>query len=540
MTMFFQSVSASHLHLLLSLLCGFATLCGNPIDPEHPQQEPTAMAGCPEELHIALSVELESLDPQTSSSIDAIKVQSALFEGLVSMHPFTGEVEPAGASSWDLSPDGSELTFHLRKDALWSNDEAVTAQDYAYAFQRLLHPRLGSPYADQYGVILGSDRYRQTLNTADLAVTAIDPHTLRIRLERPTPYFIDLLARPCAAPLHAPTVMGSGDGLTRNESWSIRPGFVSNGPYTLVHWRVNESIRLAPNPHHNRPGHVLRPFLVFHPIESAHVQERAFQSGAIHVTSKIPSERIPFHLGKPCLETQVELATFYLILNTRQPGLDSTQIRQLLADSIDRQTITDRIRMRGEPPTAAFVPPFPGFPIVPDSPKPVASSAPVSQTRLTLIFSSSETNQAIAEAIQSQVIEKTGIQLDLQRVEWKSYLDRRNRKDFDICMATWIADYPDPLAFLEMWTSDASNNFSGWSNPRFDQLIEQSHRCTDTRNRMQTLADAHTLLIREQPIIPLFHLNRMFLVLPDLRPWGQSLLNTIRYPTLKSPPSAHP
>ncbi|MBN2234968.1 MAG: peptide ABC transporter substrate-binding protein, partial [Opitutales bacterium] len=531
MTMFFQSVSASHLHLLLSLLFGIASLCGNPVDSEHPQQEPIAMAGCPEELHIALSVELESLDPQTSSSIDAIKVQSALFEGLVSMDPFTGEVEPAGASSWDRSPDGSKLTFHLSEDAFWSNGEAVTAQDYAYAFQRLLHPRLGSPYADQYGVILGADRYRQTLNTEDLGVTAIDPHTLRIELERPIPYFIDLLARPCAAPLHAPTVMGSGDGLTRNESWSIRPGFVSNGPYTLVHWRVNESIRLAPNPRHNRPGHALRPSLVFHPIESAHVQERAFQSGAIQVTSKIPSERIPFHIGKPSLETQVELATFYLILNTHQSGLASTPLRRLLASSIDRQTITDRIRMRGEPPTHAFVPSFPGFPSVPDFPKPDANNTPVPQSRLTLIFSSSETNQAIAEAIQSQILENTGIQLELQRVEWKSYLDRRNRKDFDICMATWIADYPDPLAFLEMWTSEAANNFSGWANPGFDQLIEQSHRCADTRTRMQTLAEAHTLLIQEQPIIPLFHLNRMFLVLPSMRPWGQSLLNTIRYPT---------
>lgn len=531
MTMFFQFRSIPSLQIILLALCGLASIHANPAhETVQADSHPT---GCPDEIRIALSVELESLDPQISSSIDAIKVQSALFEGLVVMDPLTGKVEASGASSWDTTPNGMELTFHLCENALWSNGEPVTAQDYVYGFQRLLHPSLGSPYADQYLVIEGSDRYRQSLDPDALAVTAIDPHTLRIRLEKPTPHFVDLLARPCAAPLHAATVTGSGDGLSRNETWSTQPGFVTNGPYTLAHWRVNESIRLTPNPLHNKPGHELRPFLVFRPIESAHVQERAFQSGAIHVTSKIPSERIPFYMGQPSLETQVELATFYLILNTSRAGLDAQPIRRLLGNAIDRRTITDRIRMRGEQPTHSFVPPFHGFPspVLPaDSESP---SIPDTARRLTLIFSSSETNQAIAEAIQAQILKNTGIHINLQRVEWKSYLDRRNRKDFDICMATWIADYPDPLAFLEMWTSDAANNFAGWKNPAFDQLILSSSVCPDPTSRMQMLGEAHTLLIREQPIIPLFHLNRMFLILPELRPWGQSLLNTIRYPILR-------
>ncbi|OPZ75770.1 MAG: Periplasmic oligopeptide-binding protein precursor [Verrucomicrobia bacterium ADurb.Bin474] len=530
MTMFFQFRPIPSLQIIFIALNGLASIHAKPV--RYTSEMDSCQTGCPTEIRIALSVELESLDPQISSSIDAIKVQSALFEGLVVMDPFTGKVEASGASSWDTAPDGMELIFHLCEDALWSNGEPVTAQDYVYGFRRLLHPSLGSPYADQYVVIEGSDRYRQSLDPDALAVTAIDPHTLRIRLGKPTPHFIDLLARPCAAPLHAATVKGSGDGLSRNETWSTHPGFVTNGPYSLAHWRVNESIRLTPNPLHKRPGQALRPFLVFRPIESAHVQERAFQSGAIHVTSKIPSERIPVYMGQPTLETQVELATFYLILNTNRAGLDSQPLRQLMGNAIDRRTITDHIRMRGEQPTRSFVPPFHGFPSPPPPSDIENPSIPDSTRRLTLIFSSSETNQAIAEALQAQVLENTGIHINLQRVEWKSYLDRRNRKDFDICMATWIADYPDPLAFLEMWTSDAANNFAGWKNPAFDQLILSSANCSDPESRMQMLGDAHTLLIREQPVIPLFHLNRMFLILPSLRPWGQSLLNTIRYPTL--------
>lgn len=490
-------------------------------------------------LRVAVAVEISSLDPQTTTSIEAIKIQSALFETLVKVDAQTGAISAAGATDWEISEDGLTYTFYLREDACWSTGRPIDARDYRDTFQRLFDPKLAAPFANLYLGIVGAENYLSGRNDnfATVGVETSDPYTFRIRLSEPVPYMLSLLARPCVAALPGDYIRQQGGVGSRTTGWSFQPGFPSSGPYVLQEWIVNKSIRLEKNPHYWNRGEIQIPTIFFFPMESAYTQEQGFRAGLLDVTSKLSAEKISEYLDTPVIANQAEMGTYYVILNMDSPKLQSRAFRHSLYQAVDRASIAEKLRRRGEIPAYSFCPPLwsERYPEV----KPVFAHTDLEEQDflprepLKMLVPASENNNLIAEALQDMWQRQLGVEIQIYRQEWKSYYDSRNRGQFDLCLATWIGDYYDPLTFLEMWKTGSSNNFCRWSDPVFDDLLERSSRIVSQQGRFEALASAEQRFMEDYPVIPIFYLSRVYLVSEDLDGWPQSILNTVDYARIR-------
>jgi oligopeptide transport system substrate-binding protein len=489
-------------------------------------------------LRIAVSVEISSLDPQITSSVESIKIQSALFETLVKVEPDTGVILPAGARNWEVS-NGLVYTFHLREDACWSTGETIDANDYVFAFQRLFDPDLGAPFANLYFAIKGARDYLKgsLRDFSETGVQATNSHTLMIQLSEPVPYFLSLLARPCVSAIPRDWILQHGEVASRTSGWSLASGFPASGPYQLKEWVVNKWIWLERNPHYWNRGEIREPSVFFYSMESAYAQEQGFRAKALDITSKLTAEQVSKYLGSETLINQVEMGTFYIILNTQSPKLRSRELRRSLYQSVERETIVNELRKRGETSAYSFCPPL-WSDTYPEVIKPADDLSdpaldPQSVETLKLLIPPSENNDLIAEALQDMWQKKLGIKVEIYRQEWKSYYDSRNRGQFELCLATWIGDYYDPLTFLEMWKSDSPNNYCRWSDLVFDQMLEKSALISSPEERFAELAKAEQRFMQDYPVIPIFYLSRIFLVSEQLDSWPQTILNTIDYTRIR-------
>ena len=147
-------------------------------------------------LHFGLGSEPQNLDPHLATSVAAHNILSALLEGLVSEDPKTLKPKPGVAQSWTISEDGKIYTFKLRKNGQWNNGDPVTAHDFVYSFRRMLNPNLGAQYASMLYPLKNAKSFHQGVKSwehAKVGAKALDDHTLRLTLENPIPYFLELL-----------------------------------------------------------------------------------------------------------------------------------------------------------------------------------------------------------------------------------------------------------------------------------------------------------------------------------------------------------
>lgn len=508
-------------------------------------QQQTSETGDLQILRRGNGSELLSLDPHIVTGMPEARVLRALFEGLVALDPVTLNPIPAAAESWERLNEGRLYRFHLDPEGRWSNGDPVTASDFSDSLRRMLTGSLGGPYASQLFIIRNARSYHSgTLEEpASLGVRAVDRLTLEIELENPVPFFLSLLVNPPWFPVHRPSVESTGEWLSRNSEW-IRPGkLVTNGPYQLEEWRLNDFLRITRNPHYRNPGAFPLDEIFFFPISNLYAEERSFLDDLIDITSIVSPQRIRYYLESDdpsVLQVEPDLGVYYLVLNTKIPPLDDPRVRRALGFALHRSSISRDIRKRGEPAAAHFTPPGIGGyqppPIFREDPEEAAKLLREAgfgpdnpMPELSYLFNTSETHRPIAEAIQAIWQERLGLQIQLVNKEWKSYLsDRQNRK-FTIARAGWLGDYLDPDTFLGLWTSESTNNFSGWSHPEYDRLISEASSLPSGSERNQLLAEAETILLEEAPILPIFFYNRAYLKSPRVENWPSNILGYTNY-----------
>ena len=253
-------------------------------------------------LLVGNGAEPASLDPHVVNLYYDQRILLALFEGLTAIDEKTARPVPAVAESWDVSPDGLVYTFHLRPNARWSNGDPVTAHDFAFAFQRILLPKFGATYCYMLWPIKNAEAFN-TSKLADFSavgVEAVDAVTLRLTLERPTPYLPALAAHTTWMPLHWATLEKFRAVDDRNAAWT-RPGsLVGNGAFLLAEWRPNDRIIVTRNPYYWDNGHNRLERVEFFPTESSEVEERDFRAGQVHLTTSLPTAKIAgYHARDP-------------------------------------------------------------------------------------------------------------------------------------------------------------------------------------------------------------------------------------------------
>ena len=514
------------------------------------RESPVARGDREQVLHRGIGHDLADLDPALATQASDYTVLSALFEGLVGEDPVDLHPVPGVASTWEISPDGTVWTFHLRAEARWSNGDPVTAQDFIESWTRVLTPALAADGAAELYVIQGAEAYNQKDGAAaHLGLAAPDPLTLQVTLEHPCPLFLSRLNQALFFPVHLPTVKASGKIDDRGNPWA-RPGhMVTNGPFRLERWQAGEEIVVTRSPQYWDRANVHLSAIHFHTIDSLDTEERAFRAGQLHVTDAIPVDRIEaYRRQEPSLlRTDPLLGVYFYRINVRVPGLDDPRIRQALSLAIDREAIVGKILKGGQAPAYAFTPPnTAGYTpqaklggTLDDARKLLAAAGhPGGRDlpELALLYNSSETHRVIAEAIQEMWKRELGVRVHLVNQELKGTLEARRSGNFEIMRQSWTADYCDPANFLGIWTAKSGNNYSGWSDPDYDSALFQADRTQDDATRNALYAKAESILVQAAPMIPIYYYSHVFLIRPSVKGWYPTVLDHHPYKAVSLAP----
>ena len=522
-----------HLRLYILLLaCAGLAGCGQ-------NQSNVEKGNAEQELYIGIGTEPEGLDPHIVTGVTEHYVLLSLFEGLTTVHPETLAIEPGVALSWDISEDGLRYTFKLDPEARWSNGDPLTAEAFLFAYERILTPAMGAPYAYMLYCIRGAEAFNkgELSDFAEVGLSSPEPYTLIIDLEAPTPYLLSLPTHYTWFPLHKPTVLANGDMTSRISKWTKPGNMVSNGPFTLETWRLNHSIHVTKNPHYNAAETVQLNGIHFLPI-ATDAEERAFRTDQLHITSTVPIPRIDWYRENQPERMRFDtyLGVYYYLINTKRGPLKDPLVRKALAYSIDRESLTEHVLKAGQKPAYHFTPPNTGgytaevkLPYDPDLARQLLAEAgfPGGEgfPKFELLFNTSESHATIAVAIQQMWKEELGIEIGLYNQEWKVYLATRKTRNFDIVRAAWIGDYVDPNTFLSLVTSDNGNNHSDWGNSKFDDFIRQAASESDHAARFALFQKAEKILIDEMPVIPIYFYVRSTLINEAVKGWYPNILD---------------
>lgn len=491
-------------------------------------------------LHLGNGSEPEDLDPQITTGVPEDNIMRSLLEGLVAEDPVDLHPVPGVAESWDISSDGTVYTFHLRANARWSNGDPVTANDFIQAYQRALSPQLANQYAYMLFYVKNAENYNKgaLTNFNEVGFEALNPRTLQIKLNYATSYFLSLLTHHSWFPVHLPTIAKYGTIYQRGNRWT-RPGhYVGNGPFQLADWKVNQIIRVKKNPFYWDADHVRLKEIRFYPIESLDTEERAFRSGQLHKTEKLPLPKVDYYKKEhpELLLRAPYIGTYFYMFNTRKAPFNDKRVRRALSMAIDREAITTRVTRGGEEPAYAFTPPkTAGYTsrtqidanieqarqLLAEAGYPDGRNFP----KFEILYNTLESHKTIAEAIQQMWKQNLNIDAGLRNEEWKVYLNSKTSRDYDVARYGWIADYVDPNAFLDLWVTDGGNNDSGWSNAEYDRLIAEAGRTLDTRERFELLQKAEAILLDEMPILPVYYYVSIYLLQPSVKNWNPTVLD---------------
>lgn len=352
-----------------------------------------------------------------------------------------------------------------------------------------------------------------------------DDKTLVVKLKSRTAYFNDLVAFYPLYPVNRKCVETHG-----SPNWTKPGKVVSNGPFTLELRRIRDRIRMKKNPGYWDAENVKLNTIDAFAVKSETTSLNMYMTGQLDWATVMPPAMIP-QLKKE-LTTQFPSApmlTVYMYrINVTRPGLDNPKVRRALNLAIDKEKICQFVTKAGEQPAEALVPPgLKGYEVASGGAFDVAAAQKLlaeagfpggkGLPKLEILYNDLDAHRTIAEIIQQFWRQNLGVDSELRGLEFGVSLDLQNKLQYDVARAGWIADYPDPNTFLDMFTSTSEQNQTGWKNAEFDALIDKARTEADPALRMKHLHDAEALLMQEQPIIPLYHYVSKNLIKPHVK-----------------------
>lgn len=498
-------------------------------------------------IHIGNGTDPHTLDPHRTQGVPESNIGRDLFEGLISEAP-NGDLIPGVAASWETSEDGMLYTFRLRDNAKWSNGDPVTAGDFVFGMRRSVDPATLSVYS----FILAPIENARAITAGDmpperLGVTAVDDHTLEIRLENPTPYFLGLLTHSASYAVHPESVEAHGDAF-------IRPGnLVSNGAYQLDEWVVQSHVKLVKNPHYWNADAVVIDEVYWHATEDVAGELKRFRAGELDITNTIPKSQLSWirrNMPERLLVAPYLGSYYYGLNSTKAPFKDAPALRRALSLAIDRDIITQQITAAGEIPAYGWIPPatanYEGGVRMPEAAwsqeereaeaqrlYAQAGYSAENPLRVELLYNTHDDHRRIAVAIASMWRNVLGVETTMINQEWKVYLDTRNQKNTQVFRAGWIGDYNDPYTFAEILHSTSELNDYGYANPEYDRLLGLAAAETDLEVRAEYLKQAERLMLDDMPMIPLYFYVTAKMVQPWVQGYEANIMDHFRTQDLK-------
>ena len=481
----------------------------------------------------------DTLDPQRARTDSTFNVLRDLFEGLTAVGP-DGHAVPAAAESWTVSADGREYTFQLREGLRWSNGDALVAGDFVAGMRRLVDPATASQYAQVFEPVVNAAAItRGELGVEQLGVSAPDDRTVVIRLANPAPYLLGLLAQPGAFPVHGPTLAAHGMEFAR-------PGrLVSNGAFVLEDWVVGShvSVRRNRNYWNDAATRLERVRFVHH--ADAGTEFRQYRAGELDVSYVVPPQQYAWireHLPGE-LRVTPQLSVYYYGFNlTRPPFKDDPGLRRALSLVIDRERLTSAVTGVGEAPAYGWVPRG----VADYTPQQfdyagrsyeervrearelyrAAGYSPERPLRVEIRYNSGEVHNRLAVAVAAMWKDALGVEASLYAEEFRALLQSiQAREDTQVFRSSWVGDYNDAYSFLQLLQSSFGINLTGYSNPRFDELLAQAVKQPDLARRRALLEEAERVMLADHPVLPLYFYVNKHLVKPYVRGWTDNVMN---------------
>lgn len=509
---------ARQISVLLSTLC-FISLNGCTC------KKNDACKGAPkknvrQEIRINIVSEPGTLDPRKASSLEEINLARMFMEGLMRVSA-SGLMTNALAENVTLSKDMKTYTFKL-KDSYWSNGDPLTAHDFVYSWKKTLSSNFPATNAFLlYALKNGKAVKEGHLPSSLLGVHANDDHTLVINLESPTPFFLELLSLPVFFPVN--------ERIDRKISdWSRNvDAYVSNGPFIPKEWHHNGSIVAIKNPHYWDKNAVSLNKIEMIMVDSE-TGFKMFQGkeldwdGAPY--SNLPIDAIASLEGSNQIHSDPMLGSYWIRTNTALFPFHSLEIRKALALAIDRAALVEHVVTNNHIPATGIVPTTLGLQKAPYFKDGDTSEAlhllnialenegidKENLPEITLTYAAEARNHRVAQAIQDQWNSSLGIRVQLEPLEAKVYFDRIAKGDYQLACGNWIADFADPINFLEIFKArNVSANRTNWESLEYQKALEASYIATNKEDRINSLRKSEEIIMEEMPVIPIFHMTML-------------------------------
>jgi oligopeptide transport system substrate-binding protein len=465
-----------------------------------------------------------NIDPCKISNLSEKAVVSEIFEGLM-VRTQSGQVKPSAANvtNYTLSDDKLSYTFNLNPAARWSNGDALTAKDFAYSLKRMLKPKNKCQEAFLLFCIKGAKNYYNQNGKGKIGIKALNNHTLLLRLNKPTPYFTEILAAAVVSPVHKKTIKIHG------KKWTHTKHIVTNGPYKVSDYVPNHPITLVINPYHPQSKHLTNKG--FHQISYMFNSRNTgivshFEANAYDVVQEFDEGKINTIMNKDNFMLDNTLGVYYYAFNmTNKRFRDNPALREALHLCINREHMINTILHGCKKAAYSWVPNgISGYtpPTLPQQKNKEkrakelykqAGYGPNNPFVAKILYSSTSScmNRSIALQIAEMWQRILGIETEYEALEWKAMLSRRTKKEFDIIAGSWLGDYGDPTAFLDIFCP-LPDNMPGYNNPAYTNLINRAHSALNNTQRLGLLKQAETILLKDKPIIPIYHTTTTILV----------------------------
>ena len=492
-------------------------------------------------LNVMNCSEPGSIDPHQASGDWENRIIGDYIEGLMT-EDANAEAIPGQAESYTVSEDGLVYTFTLRDGIQWSDGTPVTAGDFVFAFQRLFDPATASDYAYlQYPIKNGSEIADGSVTDFnELGVKALDDKTVEITLERPTPFFLELLAHQTALPVSKASVEKNGADF-------VKPGtMVSNGAFKLVSHVPDENLVVEKNAEYWDAANIKLDKVVFYPIDDQAASVRRFEAKEMDLVYNFSAdqiERLKTSYGEQ-VRVSPTLATYYYAFDTRQEPYSDVNVRRALSMAVDRDFLAKEIYSGSQLPAYSMVPPgIEGYtPATADFGtmsqldredeavklmKAAGYGEGGKPLKIEIRYNTNPNHERVATAVADMWKNTFGADVSMVNLDVSShYAYLQEGGKFNVARAGWVADYADAENFLALSVStNKTFNYGQFNNADYDALMKKSYEERDPAARAKVLHDAEALLMKEQPIAPFLTQADLWLVSSKVQGWQDNAAN---------------
>ena len=482
------------------------------------------------EIVVAMSSETGGLDPAGMIALTYLSYSAAALDELLTFDE-SGEIEYRAARSYEVNEDSTVWTFHLRKEAVWSDGTPVTAADFINTMVRSLDPKSGNGYANYLFPIKNAEAvYNGEKNADTLGVEADGDYTLVITLEKPCVYFLDLLRLPVYTPSCVKYAHDVKSGWDTDTATSV-----SNGPFYLAEYVPEQYFVLKKNDKYWDADNIKLEQITYRFFDDQQSMANAYETGEVDVATALQASVMELYEGKEDLVITDTIATRYIYPNLNAEPLNDVRVRKALNLAINREELCKIVGKDTEP-TVNFVAKYmkdknsEGYFVDGDKPPFTEDLEEARQLlaeagypdgkgfpALTYNYPSIEMDSDTAQVIKEQLKKNLNINIELNAQELQVNYTERRAGNFELCRMNWTADFADPYTYLSMLLSNSTYNCSGVKDETYDSLVEKSDTETDPKERLRILHEAEQLAVGEEfYIIPLYSMKSVNLIRPDI------------------------